>query len=607
MTDFVFENEQAVVTADFTFGESVLPPAFNPNLVAFPTLSSWGIGNPLKLVASFIREQTLQQLDSNTQLLWQKCVALNTSYNLSHDDNLEHVDSITTVITSTGTLLPIDVSILLTPAEIKPIDVSLVTFRQNVFEHVDVSNLHDWTAPPSKDTSVTLSYQSVNLYGDSGDRGVLPDYRYFPSVNFYFKGEQANVTSNFVDPIRFDTQRVRLVPVNSSNTLDAGKKQRKVDFSQRLYWGYSLNRFVIGGSVLLPNDDNDTRPPPTDETIDHPSYEVFRIVNVVNIVKLPEREVISFDNFSISLDVDSFCWSANFNIVGQRSYDLLKPAGRTLSQLEISINGKIFSLFVSDVGRSIRQGSTTYRATAYSPIKLLSYPYAPRRTFTQTSVRTSAQLVSDELNGSGLLLDWRSPSWSVAANIHSYQDKTSMGAILDVVNSIDSVVQPSADGTTVVIRPRFPVSPWNWSTAIPDHTINVSQFIDIDENNVPKDNPNRTFVYGTTSDGVGARVTRQGTGGDKLVESAPNKYMTADSAAVERGRMAIAKDSYLNQVRMTTYVDTSLGLFFPLDLVEFTEPNGDKWRGQVTAITIVCQRQGTALLQQLTVLRYYNE
>lgn len=598
--NFVFENEQAVVTADFNFGEQPLDPAFNPNLVAFPTLSSWGIGNPLTLIASFIRQQQFQQLDSNTQLVWQKGTPLNTSYELSHDDSFVHVDSITSVITSTGTLAPIDVSILLAPAEVKPIDVSLVTFRQNVFEHVDVSNELDWDVPPPKDTVVKLSHRSVNLYGD---RGVRPDYRYFTSVDFYFKGEQANVTPNFVDPISFDKQRVRLVPVNMGNTLDAGKKQRQVDFYQRLYWGYSLNNFVIGGSILLPNDNNDTSPP--DEVIEHPDYEVFRIVNVVNIVKLPEREVISFDNFSIGLDSDSFCWSANFNIVGQRSYDLLKPAGRNLSQLEVSINGKIFSLFVANVGRSLKNGSTTYRASAYSPIKLLSFPYAPRRTFTQTSVRTSAQLVTDELNGSGLLLDWRSPSWEVAANIHSYQDKTSMGAILDVVNSIDSVVQPSADGTTVVVRPRFPVSPWDWDTAIPDHSISISQFISVDESNVPKDNPNRTYIYGTTSDGVGARVTRQGTSGDKLVESEPNKYMTADSAAVERGRMVIAKNSYLNTVRMVTYVDTSLGLFFPLDLVEFTEGDGSKWRGQVTSINIVCQRQGTALLQELTVLRYY--
>lgn len=602
MANFLFENEQAVVTTDFAFGEAIPEPAFNPDLVAFPTLSSWGVGNPISLVASFIRQQTFQQLDASTQLVWQLARPLNVSYRLAHDDTLQSIDSITSVITSTGTLTPMDVSTLLLPAEVQPIDVSYKTFRQNVFEHIDAVNQLDWTVPPAKDTSVTLPHQSVNVYGD---RGTRPDYRYFTSVNFFFRGEQANVTPNFVDPIRFDTQRVRLVPVDSGAKIDTGKLGKPTDFSQRLYWGYSLNRFIIGGSVLLPNDDNDITPPPTDETIEHPSYEVFRIVNVVNIVTLPARETISFDNFTISIDVDSFCWTANFNIIGTRSYDLLKPAGRNLTQLEVSINGVIFSLFVASVGRLRQQGQTRYRATAYSPIKLLSFPYAPKKTFTETSIRTAPQLVTDELAGSGLTLDWQSPSWSVAANIHSYQDKTSMGAILDVVNSIDSVIQPSTDGATLTVRPRFPTSPWNWNTIVPDHTINTSQFISIDEDNVPKDNPNRTFVYGTNSDGVGAQVTRQGTSGDKLVETSPNKYMTADNAAVERGRMTIASNSYLNELRMTTYVDTDTGLFFPLDLVEFTEADGSTWRGQVVSTTIVCQRQGTALLQQLTVLRYY--
>lgn len=599
--NFSFENQQAVVIANFDFGGDSLEPSYNPALVIKAVPSSFGIGNPAGLIASFIKNQRLIDIDSVYGSVWEKGYELNVTTTLPFDDSLKSLDNVINTPVRNDSLKMIDVSMLLKPDVIESKDVGFKTSRAEQFKRSDVVKCCEWVVPTIKDVSFKIEYQSVNLYGDTGRR---PDYRYFTSVNFNFKGEPANVTSNFVDPVRFDSIKNRLAPVGTVKEIDAGKKQRVLDFSQRLYWGYSVNNFIIGGSVLLPNEDNDTRPP--EEVKIHPDYEVFRIVNIVNIVTLPSREIVDFADFTLGIDVDSFCWTANFNILGQKAYDLIKPNGRNLTQLEVNINGMIFSLFVATVNRSKSHGKTQYTAVAYSPLKLLSFPYAPKRSFTQTSSRTASQLVSDELTGTGLILDWKSPDWTVAANIHSYQDKTAMGAILDVVNAIGAVIQPSLDGTTVKIAPRFPVSPWNWSTAVLNHTVSTGQFISIGDSNVPKDNPNRVYVYGENNSGVGGRVTRQGTNGANLLPDVVNKYITTGNAAQERGRIELAKNSYLNEVSMVTYVDTNVGVFLPLELVEFTEINGDKWRGQVVATSIACKRNGTALLQNIKVLRYYE-
>lgn len=599
--NFLFENQQAVVTTNFDFGSDSLEPSYNPALVVKVIPSNFGIGNPVGLIASFIKNQTFSNLNKSTNMVWGRGVATQQVFNLVVDNTFEHIDIVNRVVIKTSDVKPVDVPVLIKPDVFVKHDNCTSIRRVKSLVPTKKVSYASWVIPAIKDVGYKVSHHSINLYGDTGRR---PDYRYFTSVDFNFNGEPANVTHNFVDPVRFDLVKNRLAPVGANTTIDAGKKQRTLDFSQHLYWGYSVNNFIIGGSILLPNNDNDIRPP--EEVKIHPDYEVFRIVNVVNIVTLPNRDVIDFGDFTISLDVDSFCWVANFNIIGHRSYDLVKPNGRDLTQLEVSINDLKFSLFVATVGRNQVVGNSQFSAVAYSPLKLLSFPYAHKKSFTQSNSRTASQLVTDELLGTGLTLNWNSPDWTVAANVHSYQDKTPMGAILEIVNAAGSVIQPSPDGNVVKVRPRFPVSPWQWGTAALDHTINIGQFISIEDSNVPKDNPERVYVYGENNSGVGGRVTKLGTSGAKLLPDVVNKYITAGTVAQERGRIEIAKNSYLNEVSMTTYVDTAVGVFLPLDLVEFTEPSGDKWRGQVMAVSIACKRIGTALLQNIKVLRYYE-
>lgn len=598
--NFLFENQQAVVTTNFDFGSDTLEPSFNPYLVVHSTSSGFGVGNPVDTINKFIRDQQIVAVDKSVSSVWGKGVAIQKSFKFYVDNNLQQIDSVVKTIIKTALIKPADTSILLKPERFEKRDINCTTRRIKSLKPVSQFKYCSWVLPAIKDVSFKVSHHSVNLYGESG---IRPDYRYFTSVDFTFNGERANTTADFVDPINFDLIKRRLVPVSLSNNIDAGKKQRVLDFSQRLYWGYSVNRFVIGGSVLLPNGDNDIRPP---EAKVHPDYEVFRIVNIVNIVTLPNRDVVDFGDFTISIDVDSFCWVANFNIIGQRSYDLVKPNGRNLTQLEVNINDVKFSLFVATVGRSQVVGKSQFKAVAYSPLKLLSYPYAHKRSFNQTVSKTASQLITDELTGTGLTLDWGSPDWTIPSNIHSYQDKTPMGALLEVVNAAGGVIQPSPDGNVVKVRPRFPTSPWQWDTATLDHTISINQFISVEDSNVPKDNPERVFVYGESNSGAGGRVTKLGTSGAKLLPDVVNKYITDGVVVQERGRIELAKNSYLNEVSMTTYVDTSVGIFLPLELVEFTEPDGSKWRGQVVATSIACKRVGTALLQNIKVLRYYE-
>lgn len=599
-TNFAFTDVSNVHSGDVDFTQG-LQPAFNPLLVNKVYSAPSGIGTPLELINRF-KFETTRVIDTVISTSYGMTTKVDTSIGLVYKDKMTPVSAITSA-RNEGVLSHVDVTITTKPAVIGSIDVPTTIAREKVFVNIDTKSTERYTLPPTKDITVTEKFNSVAVYVD---KAVRPDYRYFPTADFVFTGEGNKFTANFVNPLNFDKVKTRLSPVDSGTRLDSNRVSKNVDCPKRLGYGYGLNNFVIGGIFSL-NNDVDNRPPPKD-TIIHPDYEVFKIVNIVNMVTLPDRTPVMFDDFSLVRDVDSFVWTVNFKPIGEAAYDLVKPVGRNLKQIEIDINGMKINVFVGRTGRSIEFGRMRYTATAWSDLKLLSFPYHRTRSHTETSSKTAAQLVGDELLGSAITVNWDTVDWAIPTNVFGYQDKTPIGAILDLTNAAGAVIEPHLQGGSIRVRPRFPVSPWNWDNAetVPDHTISTSQFLTIDSDVIPKSNPDKIFTYGEEQ-GAAAAVVKQGTAGTNVLPDVVDQYLTTADVCRERGRIEIAKNSFLVDTAMTTYVDTATAIFLPLDLIEFTEQDGSKWRGMVSSTSIVCKRVGTALIQSLNVLRYYDE
>lgn len=519
-----------------------------------------------------------------------------------------------------------------------------------------------YSVPPAKDVDYTFKYNHVRLQGferetrivippvppvevrppyipnvniplqdltntfDSNIKLTLPPIApsgYIPSINIPLESvtntfnndlmlfdEFAEEVINPEEPIIEVVPGV-LQPIGSPFKFNFERAINPIDVDRTLTWGYGINNFVIGGVTTIPSNPEEVIPPEPDPPIVHINYEVYRIVNTVNITVKPNGQFLDFDNFSITRDVESFAWTCTFDLLTLEGYNLVRPIGRTIKEVDVNINGTIFTLFVGKASTSVRasnNGTTrVYRCTAWSNLKRLSYPYARRKSFTDSQARTAAQIATNELTDTGFTVDWQTVDWSVPAGVHTYQNKTSLGAVLSVVNAIGGVVVPDLSDNSFQVRPYYPISPWNWNDEFTqlNRAMNESQFFSIDNDTIPRDNPNGVYVYGQEQ-GVGVFAVRTGTSGNELLPDVVDRYITENIAGQERGRIEVARNSFIELIPMSTYIDEN-GIIMPQELIEFTALDGTKWRGMVVQTTVNCSRVGTALTQQITVARFFDD
>lgn len=507
------------------------------------------------------------------------------------------------------------------PIPTKDVDTK---FKTDALDKLEAVTTGTYALPEWKDVTTASPWHSVNLLGSKRETvtftyPTLPvgnivnfDFATAPFTNkLIFDFSVSQPAPNDQTPLTYKTVTLngRLQPTEVHWSTFAGKAVTELTFIQALKWGYGANNFLIGG---VWKDAFVTEPPePPEPPTIHVNYGVYRVVNIVNLFTYPDMIPINFESLSINYDIDSFCWSANFVVSTEADYNLIRPIGGFLREVLASVNGTNFKFFVGRVNRSwsaeqsTGRVSKTFNCQAWSNLKRLAHPYAAKKSYTSTSATTAAQAVIEIATLSGVTVDWQTVDWNIPANVHSYQDQTPMGAMLQVIKAAGAVIMPdlATDGFTV--KPRFPISPWNWNklTSFPDRLMSEAQFFSIDNETIPKTNPDSIYVMGNTT---GVKCVRDGKAGTETLPDIIDKYITSIEVGQERGRNEVAANSFIEVVPMVTYVDEN-GLIMPLELIEFTEFGGGKWRGQVLSTTISIQRIGTGITQSITVGRFHDE
>jgi len=404
----------------------------------------------------------------------------------------------------------------------------------------------------------------------------------------------------------------RVNVVGGLSTTDVGLSMSFVntptpqDVNRSINWGYGLDNFLVGGVSVPSTPAPDAIEPPDGTIIEHINYEVFIAVNSVIITVEPGGQNIEFENFTISRDIESFAWTASFDVPTKEHFDLIRPQGKIIKTVLVDINGQQFRLFVSRGRRQISHGKSVYQCVAWSNTKLLADPYSTKKDFTDTAQRTAAQIVDQELTGTGFTYTWSTVDWLIPQGVHSYQNKTTLGAIIDLAASVGAVVVPSPDQDRIDIQPYYPVSPWQWSSQTPSRTMDERQFFEIGSETVPKENPDGVYVYGEENSGVGLKTVRNGKPGNNLLGDIVNKYVTENTAAQERGRVEICRNSFIEVLTMATYVDEN-NIIMPQELIRFTDLENNQWDGMVLSVRVTCQQVGRALTQSITVARFYDD
>ena len=342
--------------------------------------------------------------------------------------------------------------------------------------------------------------------------------------------------------------------------------------------------------------------------------ESYLLMNIITTVVLPARTPIELPSMEISLDIDSFSWSFTGQLWGASNIALVEPDENGPKQIEVDINGWKWVFIIERYSTDRRFGDERYTIYGSSRTQLLAAPYAPQRSKSNSANLNAKQAITEELANTGFtatypdLNDYSTPDWIMPGGSFSYQNQTAMQVVAKIATTAGSVIIPSRDNDQVSIQPRYPASPWGWSTATMDKIVPASMVISLSANWRPEQAYNAVYVSGTNA-GVAVNVKRTGSNGDNPAPDILEDWLTETQVNTERGRNELAKGG--NQSITTielplTDTNTAPGLIEPGMLVEVQDTllgESGNWQGLCLATGISASGVG-AVIQSIDLERH---
>lgn len=205
-----------------------------------------------------------------------------------------------------------------------------------------------------------------------------------------------------------------------------------------------------------------------------PKPRRYIVLNTAQVVRLPERTPVPVTAGSIRSSRDKATRDIALTLADPAALDLLRPDGDGPKSVEININGHVFTGIIEswdDNRRHIKDGGQgrAVSVAGRSRTALLGAPYAPARAGVVTVDRQAQQLIDDELDLTDFTADvplgW---TWLVTDGAWSYDGKTRLDAVETIAAAAGAVVISHPWDDVLLIRPLYPVSPWEWGVTAPD-------------------------------------------------------------------------------------------------------------------------------------------
>lgn len=309
------------------------------------------------------------------------------------------------------------------------------------------------------------------------------------------------------------------------------------------------------------------------------------LMNTVTVVRLPDLAPVPVLGLSLATDYDSWAWGLSLTLPDRSTLALVSPEGGTPRELQITINGHVWTALVEAFDERREFGKTGFTVTGRSRSAYLSAPFASAHSHVEAEARNAVQLAEAALGATGWALTWDTVDWLVPAGAWAYQGRTPMEAVGAIAASVGARVQSDPALDVLRILPRYPVSPWAWAQAIPDATVTDNLLRSLALRWEERPSWNGVYVSGQAQ-GCLVSVTREGTAGDLQASLIVDPLVTHVDAGRERGRNVLAEGGR----RATVSVELPLlagapGLLTPGMLVE-VQDGITTWRGLVTATRI---------------------
>jgi hypothetical protein len=303
------------------------------------------------------------------------------------------------------------------------------------------------------------------------------------------------------------------------------------------------------------------RPPPLPQSPDHqiitiPTKEVYQMQHTIVVATYPDNIPVKLNKISLSYDVDSYAWAFSGVLTDKAQLSLFNMTSFESVKLAITINGYRWIVLVEKIPERKSFGKTDITLTGRSLSVLLSAPWQQLSSFTAGSDMT-VQQIADSLIPYDWTIDWQCPTWLVPANTYSYTQQTRLQALKLLADNIGAVLIPARDSQTLIIKPRYPVLPWNYhATGIqPDLIIPDAAIESIGLESRTQSPINGVYVHGENN-GVLAFCRLNGTAGDVLAPTESNALITDVAAARALGERILAGKA---TQPLTTSITTFLG------------------------------------------------
>lgn len=328
---------------------------------------------------------------------------------------------------------------------------------------------------------------------------------------------------------------------------------------------------------------------PTDEhgTILVPILGAYIVLNEVYLTRADTGEPIEVEQFSASIDADSWTWGWSATLHADLMPLVRSPAIGQHVELIATLNGTPLRLVVERMGRDRRFADRRLKVSGRGRAAWLGDPHSPVSTRYNTQQMTAQQILAAALTLNGVpigwTLDWRITDWQVPAGAWSHTG-TYLDAALRIAEAGGAYVQAHNTDQSLIILPRYPAAPWNWPDQTPD--------IDLPEDVVEvegiewHDKPNYNAVWIAGAEGGRRdRIRRTGTAADRYAPSIVDPLATAPEMTRQRGLAILGDTGRQAHISLRLPVLPETGIIQPGHLVRYTE-SGTPRLGLTRAVSI---------------------
>ncbi len=397
------------------------------------------------------------------------------------------------------------------------------------------------------DQSRSASWFSVNVsgivYDDEAARLALQNTDTGLSVTLNFHGEPSKPENpiDMVFAFGYVVPARPIVPHDVTTSITARQATPRDD-GKFIPWGLG-DSIWRGWNLPYPVGPN---LPPGPLPGEIPEIKlVYLSMNTLQIETIIDETPLDIKDVSISLDIDSLSWQFSGTVYGEASLNLVKPDEGGMKEISVTINGHEWLLMIERYSSDEQFPTKKFGISGISRTQYMAAPFAPTRSYTNSSATTAKQACENELASTGFTLAWALggdadlPDWAIPAGALSYRDRSPAQVIGQIVKAAGGVMIPSRNSDSWTIKPRYSTPSWQWSGASPDVVIYVGMVRSRSAQFEPGPSFDACYVSGINQ-GEAVDVRRQGSGGLSPMPDIYDDLITDAQPAISRGKVELS-------------------------------------------------------------------